>query len=112
LTGDRHRVGRSPLLTSDAERIIIDLVRATCAKHEPITIGDLTNQIHYFFGVAISANMMSHIVHWMRDVKMVKGIPMDNSVVMADLSAIDGLDDRLGPLLAGVPRGFVMGQEV
>jgi hypothetical protein len=74
-------------MTADAYQKIFDFVTTSFVKREPIMIDYLVNQIQYFFEIAISANTMSHrshILHRMRNIKTVMGIPMERSRVAVD----------------------------
>jgi hypothetical protein len=75
--------------------MIVNRVTQCYENHNPVTIGSLTNQIDYYFGIAISADTVSHILRRMPQVKMVPGVPMDKSRVYTNTEEIDAFYEEM-----------------
>jgi hypothetical protein len=101
-------IGRPRLLTPEAYLMISRLVTEAYTRREPITILYLIEQVQYFFDINVSQNTMAHILRRVPDVKMITGIPLDRSRVMADPHAIDAFYENIRPLIDGVPRAFIV----
>jgi hypothetical protein len=108
LNGPIRQNDRPGLIPADGYAMIMKLVRESFEKKHPITIGELIDQIDYFFRAPMSPNPMSHILRGIPGVKTVDGVPMEANRALANPNQIDEYSARLECVIQGVARAFIL----
>jgi hypothetical protein len=91
--------------------MVTRLVNDAYTKRQPVSIVYLIGQTQYFFDISVSQNTMAHIIRNMYAVKMITGIPMEKSRVMADPRAIGDFYANIATLIKGVRRAFIVNMD-
>ena len=99
--------GRPSVLSDEEHQAVLNLITERFSERIPVTYDEILDMLMYRFEKIVLPDTLRHIIYKNSDLKVIMGVPMEQSRINVSPEEIDGWYDYLNFSIEGIPGEFI-----